>query len=224
MTTCTLIRDSEKFIIPHFKMYEGLENYGVMVEDIKGGALEHGKPDRSEELIRKTFPEVKIKKLEGLWEWGSPIFNEMIKWAGEEVAEGIASKVLILHADVLLDKKNFKLLKDFIQNTDYDIYSVDMRKCWINYYGDLDHGVKDCQDVEPVAVKGTTRFKNFYDHLIGEKEVVIDFIEGHHLCGFKGRFQGSWNQSPEAEALAKEYGGWISAPKEIKDMMNESRF
>ena len=213
MKTVTLIRDSEKFILPHFQMYQGLKNYGLMVEEIIGGAVGHKSPDKSEQMIKQRFPDIEIKKLPGRWEWGSPIFNEMIKFAEDD-------KVIMLHADVVLDKENFKKLTDFVESTDYDIYKVDMKKCWINYYGDLDHGLRDCLDCEPVAVKGTTRFRNFYDRLIGEKEVVIDFITGYHFTGFKGKFVGDWNKSAEAEELAQIYGGWIKAPQEIKDMFH----
>ena len=220
LSTVTLIRDSKKFILPHFKMYEGLKNFGLLVDNsIIGGAIGHDKPDNSESLVKKFFPDTVISHT-GKNVWGSDIFNEMISLV-DCTAPG--SKVIMLHADVVLDKKNFKLLKDFILETDYDIYKVDMRKCWINYYVDLDHGTRDCLDTEPVAVKSTTRFRNFYDHLIGEKEVIIDFITGHHFCGWKGDgikspLTKDWFSSPAAHAAAPN--GWTSSPQEIKDMFS----
>ena len=198
-------------------MYEGLKNFGLLVDNsIIGGAVGHQISDNSENLLRKFFPNTEIHHTTKNV-WGSDIFNEMISLTDKAGGVAPGSKVIMLHADVILDKKNFKLLKDFVLSTDYDIYKVDMKKCWINYYVDLDHGTRDCLDTEPVAVKSTTRFRNFYDHLIGEKEVTIDFITGHHFTGFKPPATNpGWLDSPAA--LAASPNGWISAPQEIKDM------
>ena len=108
LSTVTLIRDSQKFILPHFKMYEGLKNFGLLVDNsIIGGAVGHQISDNSESLVKDFFPDTVISHT-GNNVWGSDIFNEMISLtdqAPETRARKKSEKMGIERIDFIFDDR-----------------------------------------------------------------------------------------------------------------------
>ncbi len=215
----TLVRDSEKFIIPHLKMYTGVtRNIVLMIPQVlKGGASGHSQTrDNSVALIKKHCPEVEIFETETN-EWGNVLFNEAIALAGE------CDKVVAFHADVVMNQENWLKFKEILEVTDADVFKLNMQKCTINYYVDFDHGVRDCLDIEPVAVRGGFRYDGTIYSVDGKSVFTIENeITVHHFCGWKGIFiDPRWKAGIiPSESLVyidqlKPEGGWLKCPDDI---------
>lgn len=216
ISAVTFIRDSERFIRQHFRMYRGMKNYGLFVPHrIVGGADNHGEADESLEIVRREFPDVEIVQ-SGHYHWDCAFINKMI-----EIGEQSGDKVLIFHADVVMEADELAKLLTFIEGSDYDIYKLDMRRCTINYYCDLDHGLRDCLDVEPIAVRAGVRFSSGIYQYPPERyrTVVIEGITNHHFTGWKGPASShEFVDGPEGAARAAQYGGWIPAPPGLREI------
>ena len=211
----TIVRDSEKFIIPHLKMYKGVDRNIVLfpTKPITGGANGHSdNPDNSLALIEKYCPEVEVFKTD-ISTWGAELFNKALELASD------CDKVVTLHADVILTDDNWNKLLNFLKITDYDVYKADMTKCWINYYHDFEHGARNCLDIEPIAAKSTVRYANFYTVPQQTKVYTIDwpFFTAHHFTG--------WKPPATTKEWMKEnenWQKWTICPKEIRDKFNEN--
>lgn len=214
----TIVRDSEKYIIPHLKMYEGVQqNIALFVDaPIQGGSVGHKGADSSEELIREHCPDVEIHHTTAN-QWGASLFN---------IALGLSEcdKTVLFHADVVLSPENWEKLRELLLTTDYDVYRLDMSKCTINYYRDFEHGVRDCVDNEPIAFKSAVRLGGIYDLPDGASVFTIDKdFENHHFTGWKGVFiTDEWlNGAIASESNVyihdlKPKDGWIPCPPEIR--------
>ena len=211
----TIVRDSEKFIIPHLKMYTGVDrNIVLFLESpIEGGAVGHSdKPDSSLDLIAKYCPEVEVFKTKTS-KWGAGLFNEALRLASD------CDKVVTLHADVVMNQTNWKMLLEYLKMTDYDVYKMDMPKCTINYYYDFEHGARNCLDVEPIAAKSSVRYYYFYTCSEDTKIDTIDWLTVHHFTGWK--LPATTKEWMEEN---KDWQEWIPCPQEIRDLFNEDSF
>lgn len=212
----TLARDSAKYIVPHLRMYTGVDkNIALFIDQpIIGGSDGHGAPDNTEALIQEYCPEVEIHHT-GENIWGADIFNKMI-----ELGKGY-DKVVMFHADVVMNQENWIKLREFILNTDFDVYKLDMTKCTINYYHDFEHGVRDCEDIEPIAVDSSMLFTGIYSYPTEKKTTVIEWITVHHFTGWKGRFATKqWLNNEIASVSGVKISDmtkdWISCPNDIR--------
>lgn len=209
----TLVRDSERFIIPHLKMYKGVNRNIVLFipQEMSGGSTGHSKErDSSRELITKYCPEVEIYETQNS-QWNAELFNEAIALASD------CDKVVIFHADVVMAPKMWQKVKKLLETTDFDVYKLDMTKCTINYYRDFEHGLRDCLDIEPIAVKSTTRFHTFYS-FEGTSYTIEDILV-HHFTGWKGTFMDKNGLDIFAPDTV-----WLPCPPEIRELFNESRY
>jgi hypothetical protein len=207
----TIVRDSEKFIIPHLKMYTGVEKNIVLFceRPIRGGALGHSdKPDHSLELIRTHCPEVEIHTTQ-IESWGAELFNKALS-LGKDY-----DLVVTFHADVVMEQVEWQKLLAFFREEDYDVYKLNMPKCTINYYRDFSHGARDCLDVEPIAAKPTVHYSKFYE--FDGSSYIIDWLTVHHFTGWKGAaLEHDWLESDYAKQISKDC--WLECPTEIKEM------
>jgi len=217
----TLVRDSARFIVPHLRMYKGVDrNVALFIpQALKGGASGHStERDNSRELIERYCPGVEIRETR-TDVWGAPLWNEAIELVSD------CEKVVLLHADVVLSYPMWLFLYGTLITSDADVYRLDMTKCMINYYHDFDHGVRDCLDIEPIAVKTDVRFRKFYDYPDGKTTFTIDdprFV-AHHFTGWKGIFATKdWLEGRVPSESNVYIGdlepkeGWISCPDEIR--------
>lgn len=217
----TLVRDAEKYIIPHLKMYKGVkQNIALFIpQQLKGGSHGHSdQRDSSFDLIKEYCPEVEIHQTHTN-EWGAKLFNEAL-----DLVKG-CDKVVMFHADVVLTTSNWEKFVKLIRETDYDVYKLDMKKCTINYYHDLEHGVRDCLDIEPVAVKSHIRFNNIYDYT-GTTYLIDKDFENHHFTGWKGIFATKdWLEGKvpsESNIYIYQLAPFTPAPQEIKNIFESS--
>lgn len=216
----TIVRDSEKYIVPHLQMYSGVDqNIALFVDQpIMGGSVGHKGPDSSESLIREHCPEVEIHHTTEN-QWGSAIFN---------IALGLShcDKVVLFHADVVISPENWQKLYTLLTTTNYDVYQLDMQKCTINYYYDFEHGVRDCVDNEPIAFKSWVRLGGIYELPPDTKVFTIESdFENHHFTGWKGIFTTpEWlNGTVASESNVyindlQPAGGWLPCPQDIRDL------
>jgi hypothetical protein len=218
LATVTLARDSAKYIVPHLRMYTGVDkNFALFVDKpIEGGSVGHGEPDNTEELIRTHCPDVEIHHTDEN-KWGSSIFNQMIELAKDY------DKVVMFHADVVMDAENWERFRKYVLETDFDVYKLDMTKCTINYYHDFEHGLRDCEDIEPVAVKSTTRFDGIYTIAPNAKVDTIDWMTVHHFTGWKGIFTTKEWLEGKVPSESRRYihdmtTEWTPCPEHIRAM------
>lgn len=219
----TLVRDSEKFIVPHLNMYRGVDrNIALFIpQKLNGGASGHSEErDGSLELIKKHCPTVEIHETQET-QWGASIFNYAASLADD------GGKTIMFHADVVLAPKDWDWMLNLMKTTDFDVYKLDMRRCTINYYNDFSRGVRDCLDVEPVAYRSDVRFSGIYNFPAEKKVHIIDdpSFTVHHFCGWKGIFaKKEWaeNKIPSESGVyekdLKPKSGWLSCPPEVKKL------
>src|ERR1035437_2832785 len=217
IASVTLVRDHEKVVIPHLKMCKGVDRNIVLFlnKPISGGSVGHSdKPDRSLELIKKYCPEVEIFYTD-ISNWNSNLFNHALGLAND------CDKVVTLHADTVLNDKDWQILLTFLKETDYDVYKLNMPKCTINYYYDFEHGARNCLDVEPIAAKSTTRYSNLYTYPPEAKVYTIDWPDFtvHHYTGWK--LPATTKEWMEEN---KNWQKWTPCPQEIRDKFNENSY
>jgi hypothetical protein len=235
----TPIWNQELWIKPHFEMLSKLDKNVVVLHErpLPNYFKEHGystKPDLSEELIREMFPNVEIYKSEypeGK-EFGADIYNECLKYVQD------CDIVFRLDPDMFFEDEVWEDLVNFVRESDFDCYRMNFARDSINYYmtGDFDHGLKDAQEMDPLAINpkypletpiitenGESTFYMFqYPH---GNETVINFDDFmcHHFRGWnkpKSTPNPEWKNSDYARTnlvLYGDDGDWFSVPERIKN-------
>ncbi len=224
--------NGERFIVPHLKM---LRSYGVEKSIVLQGTAPWAdyqaeydisfEPDKSEQMIKDSFPEVEIHKT---WQnvYDSKLYNQ-----GLEILED-CDLVLRLDYDMFLTKKDWKTFIDLLTITNYDLYRLNFSKRTINYYYDHDHGVMNALEEDPIAMSPGGRMINILDYVRSDRPPTLYTISDedfmiHHYRGWKGYgIDKNWIEdeipSPHdvyARDLVRQYGKdgkWFSAPKEIR--------
>jgi hypothetical protein len=224
----TPIWNQEMFLGPHFDMLSSLDrNVVVMQKGPLPNYDRHGigdKPDFSEQILRKLFPKVEIFQAEydPVNDFGCELYNECLRKVQD------CDIVFRLDPDMFFLEKDWKALLKLIDSTDFDSYRMDFRNDSVNYYmsWDYEHGIKDAQEYDPLAVNPHIMFTNVLDY--PEENHTIIKIPGwvcHHMRGWnkpKSTPDG-WHLWPEHKDLPLDFGDemgmWIKAPREIKDKL-----
>lgn len=222
----TPLWNQEAFIKPHFDMLKSLDRNLVLIqsEPLPSYKNEHGystKKDLSEEILRKYFPNVEIvpAMYPSSMDFGAGLYNEGLAQMQD------MDIVLRLDPDMLFTKKDWEDFIDFIRNTDYDCYKMDFASQSINYYmhGDYDHGLKDAQEEDALAVNPKTFFTGILDYPL-DNNTFIDIPDWmcHH---FRGRNKPKSTPPTWINIVSKEYvnefGGWVKCDPEIQKVMEE---
>jgi hypothetical protein len=163
----TPLWNQELFIKPHFEMLSSLDRNLVLLQNqpLPSYHNEHGysiKKDLSEEILHSQFPNVKIVPA---------MYPPELDFAAGLYNEGLAQMqdmdiVLRLDPDMLFTKRDWDNFIDYIRNTDFDCYKMDFKNDSINYYmtGDFEHGLKDAQEFDPLAVDPKKFFTGVLDY------------------------------------------------------------
>ncbi len=226
----TPIWNQELFIKPHFEMLaRGVDRSIVLMQTgpLPSYKNEHGYksvPDMSRTILEDCFPNVEI------YDSAYPI---QMDFRAELYNEGLVMMedcdvVLRLDPDMLFTDYDFDQFIEFIQNNDADAYQMDFRSDSINYYmtGDYDHGLKDAQEDDALAVNPKKLFTGVLDYS-GDKRVInIENWMCHHFRG--------WNKPKSTPAhwadklVEQEYvemfwdrdnKDWYKVPLEIRSKM-----
>lgn len=233
----TPIWNQELFIKPHYDMLKkaGLDRYVVLMQP---GPLpqyykEHGyakKSDLSKTILEDYFPEIEVydSNFPSTEEFSCGLYNE-----GLEMMQD-CDIVLRLDPDMFWTEKDFKAFIDYIRSTEYNCYRMDFRKQSINYYmtGDFSHGLKDAQEIDPLAVNPKHFFTGILDYEVPIAEQRVMDIPGwmcHHFRGWqkpKSTPHG-WDKTVSQEYVLEfgNKGGWFECPDEVRapieDWMSE---
>lgn len=218
--------NGENLIIPHLKM---LRSGGIDKSIVLQGTApwddykkEHGissKPDRSEQLIREKFPEIKIYSA-CQNKYDAKLYNQ-----GFDILSD-CDIVLRLDSDMFFTKKDWEIFLIFINSTEFDSYRMNFKRDSINYYmsWDYDHGLRDALEFDPLAVNPKHKLQNLVDYPM-ENCIIMKFSDWacHHLRGWNKpkSCPSDWHLRPKNRILPLKhgdgYGRWFKLPKEIKD-------
>jgi len=227
----TPIWNQEMFLGSHFDVLRDLDKNVVFMQK---GPLpnydQHGigdSPDFSEEILRKKYPHVEIYQSHYDFEkdFRAELYNECFSKVQD------CDIVFRLDPDMYFLEKDWKALLDFIDSTNYDCYRMDFANDSINYYmsWDYDHGIKDAQEFDPLAVSPKHKFQNVLDY--PNDNYVIIKIPGwvcHHMRGWNKpkSTPPDWHLRPGNRELPMNFGDmgtWFQVPKEIKDKLEAWR-
>ena len=134
--------------------------------------------------------------------------------------------VFRLDPDMLFTDHDWKLLVDLVRNTKFDAYRMDFKKDSINYYmtGDFNHGLKDAQEYDPLAVNPNLLFTGVLDYPGESKIIDIPGFICHHFRGWQKpkSTPSDWADKMVSKEYVDEFGdngGWYKCPEEIKNKM-----
>ena len=218
--TVTLVRNCEKFILPHLNMLQGVDKRKVLFLERPFKPYVHAypeQPDRAIDLV-KTFSDIEIESTD-IDSYSAEVYNKVLDMGKDY------DIVLFLHADILTTQDEFKKLTHYIRNTDFDCYRMDFTKCVMNYYRDFEHGIRDCLDHDPIAVSPKGKMHNILTYKIGETEgktTEINFMNFHHFTGFK-TVPYEWIETQVGEDMQRKYGAWISCPIEVRKLFDVNK-
>jgi len=178
------------------------------------------KADKSEDILRKEFPKVKIFYHDFDYFCGD-LFNLGMEKARELECDAIVK----LDPDMFLTKEDWKTFKERIQTeADWDTLLLNYPTHTTAYKKDFDHGVR--ADIFPVgADPHVVRIdqKFIQDGVkiaaTGRQKIINWPIMVHHFTGFKPNVDEA--ELKRVENLP-EFSGWSSASQEIKDMFYEN--
>ena len=224
--------NEERFIIPHIKMLEKQVDEIIVVlgdRPLAPYKREHAYsdiPDRSEELIRSTFQSIPIFNYTTIDEDGSMMFSNIWNFGRTKVGTDMALK---LDCDMFFTQKDLATFIQFIRESKYKNIAIAWELDSINYYLDLDHGLKDQVETDTLVFDPAYELKNSLDYP-HEKFIADLGITLHHCRGFnKPLVTQEWidglcafPSGVTSTNLVKEYGNedkWFVAPQEIKNLL-----
>lgn len=226
----TPLWNQELFLGPHFRMLSELDKHVAMFQPGPLGQYqeEHGigeEPDRTFSLVRKLFPEVEIKYSKGHKEFSHRLYNEILPHVQD------MDIVFRLDVDMLFTDKDWSQLLQYIRSTNFDVYRVNFTTNSPNYYitGDYDHGVMDALEEDPIAFnpKSPLIWSGRLDYPSDHQVTIEPDLYGgwgrwrmHHFRGWNKPKSTPEGWEKDKEDWVKQYGGWVSCPKEIRDKMS----
>lgn len=224
----TPLWNQELFIKPHFEMLKSLDKNLVLLQPqpLPSYRNEHGystKKDLSEDILRKYFPNVEIvpSYYPPELDFGSGLYNEGLVQMQE------FDIVLRLDPDMLWNKRDWDAFVDLLRNTDDDCYRMDFAKDSINYYmtGDFEHGLKDAQEFDALAVNPKQSFTGVLDYPSAGRIIKIDGWMCHHFRGWNKpkSTPADWDARIEP-AYLEQYGNegqWFKCDPEVRATMEE---
>lgn len=225
----TPLWNQELFIKPHFNMLKDLDRNLVMLQEkpLPSYHNEHGysiKADLSEKILREQFPNVEI--VQAMYppelDFGAGLYNEGLAQMQD------MDIVLRLDPDMLWTEKDWKAFIDLIRNTDFDCYRMDFHNDSINYYmtGDFEHGLKDAQEFDALAVDPKKFFTGVLDYPATNNHIIkIDGWMCHHFRGWnkpKSTPPG-WDSRIEPAYLDQygDKGKWFKCDPEVRKVMED---
>lgn len=183
--------------------------------------------DNSIEVVNKLFPEIEVHRIKVEDDDESMMFSSL--WnQGLELMKDY-DMVLKLDLDQFFTDEDFEKFINIIRKSDHKNIALDWSRNSINYYLDLDHGLMDQSEKDPLAVDPNYAFGPLlqypHDKAIWNTDVIM-----HHLRNFKPWVTQDWVDGIEPSPygiysldLLKRYGyngDWFTAPKEIKNKFN----
>jgi hypothetical protein len=180
------------------------------------------KPDKSEEILRKYFPEVEIQQsaYDHNHDFRCELYNEGLTLLKDY------DIVLRLDPDMLWTEKDFDTMIDYMRTTDFDCYRMNFHKDSINYYTtwDYSHGMKDAAEFDPLGVSPKKMFTGIVDYS-EENNTIMNFGDGwtcHHFRGWnKPKSTPKWwfiqQNAVDAVKQFGDKGKWIQCPDNIKE-------
>lgn len=224
----TPLWNQELYLKPHFEMLKSLDRNLVLLqkEPLPSYHNEHGysrKPDASEYILRKYFPNVEIvpSYYPPQMDFGAGLYNEGLAQMQD------CDIVLRLDPDMLWNKKDWDAFVNLLRTGDASCYRMDFHNDSINYYetGQYDYGLKDAQEFDALAVDPKQFFTGILDYpVVGEIIKLPDWM-CHHFRGWnkpKSTPQG-WHNSVE-QAYIDEFGNngsWFHCDPEVRKAMED---
>lgn len=180
------------------------------------GRFEADTPDKSEEIVKKYFPQVKIikgnfSKPRHQWNEGMQYFKDY-------------DRVIINDCDLFLENKDFPKFIDFISQ-DYNVFAVDHETMLIEYYSDHKYGKEALKGGYPplIAVKPQIELINMVMAKEPYTKVVWTDpdIKWHHFrfCAKGSLTAGRYYPAINAGVINPEE--FKPAPEEITNLLNK---
>lgn len=226
--SCTPLWNQELFLKPHFEMLsKGVDRSIVLMQKgpLPSYKREHGyssTPDLSKIIIEDYFPEVEVydSTYNNLLDFGSELYNEGLALMDD------CDIVLRLDPDMFFTDDDFQKFIEFIHKKKADCFQMDFRRDSINYYmtGDFDHGLKDAQEDDALAINPKIFFKGILDYPSENKKVIdIPNWTCHHFRGWNKpkSFYPNWASSVVSNEYKNQFWDkknrdWYHCPKEIR--------
>lgn len=223
----------EQWLVPHIEMLSSQVDKIIYIQPTRPFEpyrREHGyslKPDNSEDIIRRNYPEIEIYHYEPEDEDPAWMFSNAWNFGLEKLqAFDLITK---FDVDQFFTKDDFKQLIDYVKSANYPCYALDWATQSINYYKDLDHGLKDQLETDPLIISPDYKFGALLEYPARKHIVDLD-ITMHHLRQFKNWVTSEWLSgdipSPHgvySTDLLRQYGNngtWYIAPAEIKTLFD----
>lgn len=224
--------NEERFIRSHIKMLEPFVDEIIIIlgnRPLNPYKKEHNYsdiPDRSREIVQNEFSQHALYDYETNDENPAMMFANIWNFGRTKINTDIVFK---LDCDMFFTREDLKKFTDFARQSYEKQIALDWSRDSINYYMDLDHGLKDQVETDPLIFDPKFEMGALlsYQH----KKYIADLgITLHHLRGFnKPLVTKEWIEGKKpfpsglySTSLVERYGNngkWYVAPEEIKKVV-----
>ena len=226
----------ERFLVPHIEMLKPNVDKIIFIQCNRPFApyrIEHNystTPDNSENIVREKYPEIEVFNYEPEDTDTSMMFANAWNFGMSKLQD--YDLVTKFDVDQFFTQEDLKLFIDTTKKYAYKNYGLNWKWQSVNYYYDLDHGLINQLERDPLIIDPKYTFGPLlsYPHQL---KLIDKPIMMHHLRNFKEwvtedwiNFNGVNPYGEYAKDLVARYtpnNEWIKAPQEIKDLFERNK-
>jgi hypothetical protein len=223
----------ERFIVQHIEMLKPHTDKIIMIQATRPWRNykdEHGLsevPDISEQIVKNLYPEIEIYHFD-------PQDDDLTMFHSNSCNFGLSKLedfdlVTKFDIDYFFTKEDLKTIFNYVRNSNWNNYALDWSYQSVDYYYDLEHGVFDQVEKDPLIVNPKYKFGPLLFYPFKAKMIEEDVMI-HHLRNWKPSVTEDFinNKVPSkygvwAKDLVAKYtpnNEWIKAPEEIRELLN----
>jgi hypothetical protein len=225
----------ERFLVPHIEMLKPYTDKIIFIQctrPFEPYRAEHNyltTPDNSEKIVREKYPEIEIFSYEPEDKDTEMMFANAWNFGMSKLQD--YDLVTKFDIDQFFTQEDLKTFLDITKKYAYKNYGLDWTRQSVNYYYDLDHGLINQLEKDPLIIDPKFEFGPLltYPHQI---KIIEQPIMMHHLRNFKEwvtedwiNFKGVNPYGEYAKDMVAKYtpnNEWIKAPQEIKDLFKKN--
>ena len=224
----------ERFLVPHIEMLKPHTDKIIFIQctrPFEPYRVEHNylvTPDNSEKIVREKYPEIEVFIYEPEDRDPAMMFSNAWNFGMSKLED--YDLVTKFYVDQFFTQGDLKTFLDYAKDSYYNNYGLDWSKQSTNYHLDLDHGIHDEVEKDPLIIDPKFKFGPLLQYPFAIK-IVDKPIMMHHMRGFKEWVTQDWidNKVPSylgrwASDRVRDYtpnNEWIIAPQEIKDLFTK---